>query len=155
MYEKSGYEQMYEKYGDDYSWSECPRAKIFRRNESMIHDVITMKAIMQYNKFVYTTLPLRCVFQFAYICATSYLHDPLSDNNPTWAIASRADLLEEAPFPMGGIDSKFTSNKLQTKGTSYAISGPTHAQLAPFDWGSNFPNWLHDGQPQVYPIFLT
>ncbi|KAI2666912.1 Phospholipase B-like 1 [Labeo rohita] len=34
IYDLSGYEQMWKKYGEDFSYDLCPRAKIFRRDQS-------------------------------------------------------------------------------------------------------------------------
>lgn len=49
VYDLSGYEQMWKKYGEDFSYDLCPRAKIFRRDQSSVSDLTTLKHIMRYN----------------------------------------------------------------------------------------------------------
>jgi len=127
IYSVSGYAAMFQKYGNEFSWESCPRANIFRRNESAVETVEDVKALMRYN---------------------NYLVDPIEDRNPFWAIASRGDLATSNPSPFGGLDSKVTSSKL--RGNSIAQCGPTHVDLPPFSWASSFNNWPHYGQPQTW-----
>lgn len=49
IYDLSGYEQMWKEYGEDFSYDLCPRAKIFRRDQSSVNDLATLKHIMRYN----------------------------------------------------------------------------------------------------------
>lgn len=72
IYDLSGYNVMYEKHGNAYSFTECPRAQIFKRNISDVVDVATGCNLIRYN---------------------NYQHDPLSLGDPMNAVASRGDLL--------------------------------------------------------------
>ena len=63
---------MYEKHGNAYSFTECPRAQIFKRNISDVVDVRSGCDLIRYN---------------------NYQHDPLSLGDPMNAVASRGDLL--------------------------------------------------------------
>jgi len=127
IWEESGYSDMFKKHGNDYSWDHCPRANIFRRNESMIANLPHMQALMTYN---------------------NYLHDKLEGDNPMWAISSRGDLQHANPAPFGGLDSKITTNHMQ--GESVAICGPSHADLPPFEWAGESLQWPHFGQPKMW-----
>ncbi|KAL0198957.1 hypothetical protein M9458_007497, partial [Cirrhinus mrigala] len=49
IYSLSGYEQMWKKHGEDFSYDLCPRAKIFRRDQSSVSDLNSLKHIMRYN----------------------------------------------------------------------------------------------------------
>jgi len=135
IYELSGYPARYEQYGDKYSYYNCSRANIFRRDQSSVLDVDDMKRIMRYNDFQ---------------------HDPDSAGNPTDSISSRYDLKANVSYrdAFGGIDSKLTSSSLVPELSGYAQSGPTHDQQTVFTWS----NWtksvsdqpLHVGHPDAF-----
>eukprot|EP01090_Pellita_catalonica_P019701 TRINITY_DN6787_c0_g1_i1.p1 TRINITY_DN6787_c0_g1~~TRINITY_DN6787_c0_g1_i1.p1 ORF type:complete len:533 (+),score=70.96 TRINITY_DN6787_c0_g1_i1:123-1721(+) len=127
VYSASGYGEMQKKHGNQFSWELCPRARIFRRNESMVHNLEDMKNLMRYNNFHV---------------------DKLEDDNPMWAIASRADLTKENPMPFGGLDSKITSDKM--KGSAVSICGPSRVDLPAFSWEGDFDKWPHYGQPKTF-----
>ncbi len=101
VFELSGCAAMEKQYGNDYSWAHCPRANIFRRNESMVVDMESMKALMQYNNF---------------------RTDPLSEGDPFNAIAARGDLSQQ-PVPAGSLDSKVAYGHGVPKMTCDAICG--------------------------------
>jgi len=127
IYNLSGYPQMKEKYGDDFSYSKCPRANIFRRNQTMVHDLTSMKNLMRYNNFE---------------------HDPLSEGTGEGAICARGDL-DASPSPFGCTDSKITNIEGVKKGTVEATCSPTHDQQPPFSW-NDFESWPHAGLQQTY-----
>ena len=78
-----------------------------------------------------------------------YLHDPLSQGTPAYAISSRYDLRTKQPLAFGGIDTKVTSDSLIGDIKCSAISGPTHQQLPPFVWTSEFADY-HEGLPTTW-----
>lgn len=45
----SGYRDMWEEYGEDFSYDLCPRAKIFRRDQAGVEDLDSLKHIMRFN----------------------------------------------------------------------------------------------------------
>lgn len=49
IYTLSGYGQMWEEYGEDFSYDLCPRAKIFRRDQADVKDLDSLKHIMRFN----------------------------------------------------------------------------------------------------------
>jgi len=127
IYQVSGYAAMEKAHGSEYAWDKCPRALLFRRNESLVTDLAHLQSLMTYN---------------------NYLQDPMENNNPMWAISSRGDLTQSNATPFGGLDSKVTSSAMQ--GDTHAICGPSHSSLAPFSWAGNFPTWPRYGQPDVW-----
>jgi len=131
IFNLSGYPQMVKQYGDSFSYQNCPRAKIFRRNETQVFSIEDMKSLMRYN---------------------NYENDPLSLGDPGNAIASRFDLATSNPTPMGAIDSKVTSSTRIRHLISEAISGPTTQQQDAFTWTEhNFVStWPHEGQPMTW-----
>jgi len=80
IYNISGYNKMYAQHGNAYSFTECPRGQIFRRNASDVTDVDSGCALIRYN---------------------NYEHDPLSMDNPMNAVSSRGDLLPNVRHSMG------------------------------------------------------
>lgn len=49
IYALSGYGEMWEKRGEDFSYDLCPRAKIFRRDQAGVKDLDSLKHIMRFN----------------------------------------------------------------------------------------------------------
>lgn len=128
IYNVSGYSEMLNKYGDWFSYDKCPRANIFRRNQTLVHTFDDLKDLMRFNNFQ---------------------HDPLSFDRPDGAIAARMDLASQNPSPFGGIDSKVTSLIRVAHMDCDAICGPTATQQTPFSW-ENWSNWSHVGLPDVW-----
>jgi len=131
IFDISGYPQMVQSQGNQFSYTECPRALIFKRDQSKVNSLKSMQWIMREN---------------------DYKNDPLSGGDPGNAISSRFDL---EPFgnnsiPFGGVDSKITSFKMFNKELScIAISGPTDQSLPPFSW-ENWSYIPHPGQPETW-----
>ncbi len=88
MYRLSGFEAAYKAYGDEYSYDQCTRAKIFRRNETLVQTYDDMKNMLRFN---------------------DYLNDPLSGGNAALSISARYDLRSSNPKTYGGVDTKVTS----------------------------------------------
>eukprot|EP01119_Soliformovum_irregulare_P003724 TRINITY_DN1475_c0_g1_i1.p1 TRINITY_DN1475_c0_g1~~TRINITY_DN1475_c0_g1_i1.p1 ORF type:complete len:533 (+),score=102.06 TRINITY_DN1475_c0_g1_i1:202-1599(+) len=133
---ESGYPAYYQKYGNAYSWSECARAKIFRRDQHKVSTMEEMKSIMRYNR---------------------YQTDPLSLQDACRGVSARCDL--NTPWAQntlngysafGGIDCKMTDNtKISTLQTQ-AVSGPSWESQPPFAWTEEWASVPHFGMPQVY-----
>jgi len=130
----SEYPKMVKRYGAEYSYEECARALIFKRDAPIkAIDWEGMKFIMREN---------------------NYTEDPLSQGNPSYAISSRFDLMTDqqgGASPYGGLDAKLANSEFFANGTCIAISGPTYESLPPFNW-SNWKNpvFAHYGQPNYY-----
>ena len=95
----------------------CARAKIFRREQSKVHDIESYKNLIRFN---------------------DYKNDEFSLNNPSYTIAARYDLGEKSKSCYGATDAKFASiNEIKTDGVKkvHIIGGPTtNNGLEPFDW---------------------
>ncbi|XP_077523117.1 putative phospholipase B-like 2 [Amblyomma americanum] len=100
IFKTSGQPQKVKQYGDYYTYDQCPRAKMFRREHSKLKDMDSILTYIRYN---------------------DYKNDPLSvcnctpPYNPVFAIAARHDLLcprgkyglpEMNRRGVGGIDAK-------------------------------------------------
>ncbi|CAI5508225.1 unnamed protein product [Closterium sp. Naga37s-1] len=146
IFNLSGFADLERRHGSWFSHSQCPRAKLFRRDHCKVVDVASLQRLMRYNDF---------------------RRDPLSACNCTppysaeIAIAARGDLNEaggkyELPFlglrDHAETDSKITGyHMLQHSLAALAISGPTYDQQPPFQWSkSPFANVSHLGHPDLF-----
>ncbi|KAJ6240902.1 phospholipase b-related [Anaeramoeba flamelloides] len=115
-----------------WSYEDCPRAKILRRNASSVNTLEEMKNLMRYN---------------------NWEHDPLSKKNPGNAPASRYDLNakgESRGTAFGALDSKVTSYELAKNLIVEAISSPTYVQQPIFKFSTNYSVLEHVGLPDEY-----
>lgn len=139
IYILSGYQQAYETYGDAYSYENCSRALMMRRDHVNIQTFADMQAEMRQD---------------------NYKTDIYADNDPGNAISPRRDLRTSKGSAFGGIDAKVTSYSRLTKSfadhsiaSSVAQSGPPHSNsdLPPFQWStSNYTSVVHLGQPDTF-----
>lgn len=131
IYNKSGYPAYAAKVGPEGTYELAPRAKIFRRDNSLVTDMPSFKRMMRYN---------------------NYLNDEYTHGNPTHTICARADLSLTNPRPDGCYDTKVTNFAMQAKAQCYAINGPTTTDnLPPFTWNNaTFANLPHQGLPTTY-----
>eukprot|EP00762_Andalucia_godoyi_P006576 ANDGO_05030.mRNA.1 Phospholipase B-like protein G len=126
----SGYPEMVEKYGDQFSYQKCPRARIFGRNASLTHSLLDVQNLLRFN---------------------DWQHDPLSLGSAKNAVASRYDLLTGTPYAFGGADSKVTTFALSEFAAAIGISGPTANQQIPFKWSTSpFSSSPHEGLPDEF-----
>jgi len=115
----SGYDQQlitHPELKDSIDYSTCARANIFRRDQNKVMDLESYKTLLRYN---------------------NYQEDPLSKNNPAFAIACRGDLNEKKLSCRGATDAKVASIhdiKGKSKKKITIISGPTNDQQPPFDF---------------------
>jgi len=133
----SGYNDYYKKFGNSYSYDHCARANIFRRDQHTVQDMSSLKKIMRYNK---------------------YQTDPLSLKDACKGVSSRCDL--NTPWisnitlngfdAFGGIDAKATNNVLLKNYISSSVNGPTWDSQPPFAWNSQWEGVAHYGQPTVF-----
>eukprot|EP00463_Aulacantha_scolymantha_P000189 TRINITY_DN1106_c0_g1_i1.p1 TRINITY_DN1106_c0_g1~~TRINITY_DN1106_c0_g1_i1.p1 ORF type:complete len:236 (+),score=20.65 TRINITY_DN1106_c0_g1_i1:140-847(+) len=129
VYEKSGYPAVVAKYGPEHSYDLAPRAKMFRRDHPMSHDMDGLKRLMRQN---------------------NYKTDPFAENNPDKAICVRGDLMGNEPHAGGCYDTKTTQLSWAKKMLSHAINGPTTEGLPPFKWIDKFSSTTHIGEPITF-----
>jgi hypothetical protein len=133
VYNISGYPAFAKKFpwGNLYSYSDCPRAKIFRRDQDAVSTLNDMKKIMRYNQ---------------------WQTDPLSLGNSCLSISARCDLNPPANSPgaFGAIDGKVTDERMSKVLESKAVCGPTWDSQPVFAWTSEWQQTAHYGQPQVF-----
>ncbi|KAJ5072991.1 phospholipase b-like 1 [Anaeramoeba ignava] len=141
IFEMTGYIQMVEKFGDWFSWEDCPRARILHRDHSEVVDFSTMKDLMLNNYFQV---------------------DPLSDGFPFNQLCARYDLIPVPnsynflPYAYGCVDAKVSSFKRVKSLVSDTISGPTHQYQSVFVWDEEWQNVPHLGQPEKFDFdFVT
>jgi hypothetical protein len=145
VFKKSGYPQMVDKFGDWFTFSSNPRARIFARDQGAVEDLDSMMKLMRYNDYQNDKLS-RCN------CTPPY-----SAEN---AISSRCDLNPANgtyPFkalghrPHGATDMKVTGLDLFLLQRFVAIGGPTYDPLPAFQWSkSDFKDLPHYGQPDKF-----
>lgn len=128
VYKASGFEDAYEQHGDEYSYSECTRAKIFARDQSKVQSLAAFESIIRYD---------------------DYQNDPLSNGDPGAAISPRHDLRTTNAKAFGGIDGKVSSYTLIQENKARAQSGPTFDQQPVFKW-SDWPDAVNPGMPEQY-----
>ncbi|NWI86069.1 PLBLB protein, partial [Pitta sordida] len=151
IFNASGNLELVRKYGDWFTYDKNPRAQIFRRNQTLVHDLDSMIRLMRSN---------------------NYLHDPLSrckgcdpPQNAENAISARSDLNPANgtyPFPAlrqrchGGIDVKVTSSGMVPSFGLVAASGPAWDDVPPFRWSTSpCSSLLHMGHPDLWTFPLV
>jgi hypothetical protein len=170
IYYMSGFGTMYNEQGNTWSYSQCPRAQIFRRDQHKVINSATMQQIMTYNDYENDPLslgdPQKAIMARADLPLArfnqSWLEmmrkeventDLLSNNNVSnGRLRSLIDLIQrkDGLQAFGGIDSKMTSNSMINKLAAFIMNGPTHAQQPPFRWIQQFDSVIHAGQPQLF-----
>lgn len=131
----AGYQAAYETYGDAYSYDNCTRALMMRRDLPNIETFDNFLAAMRQN---------------------NYKTDEYANGDPANAISPRKDLTQNYAF--GGIDTKATSysrivlERAAGVGQSVAQNGPTHenSDLPPFRWSTSGSTEVHLGQPDLF-----
>jgi len=138
----AGYEPLYQKFGNKYSWSMCARAQIYRRDQGKVQDLDSLKTIQRYNE---------------------WQHDPLSLKDACRGIAARCDL--NSPWQnntlngfnaFGAIDCKVTDESMVPFMITEAIAGPTYDSQPIFHWSNMFKDVPCMECPKVYDFeFVT
>lgn len=133
IYNISGYPQQKQKISDpdDLDYYNCPRSRIFKREQAKIAEYTDFQHTMQYNE---------------------YQTDPFSKGDPSKSISSRYDLRTSGTIaPFGGIDSKCTESSSVFALDAVGICGPTHQDQIPFDWTTwKGTSVSHAGQPNRF-----
>jgi len=131
VYNISGYPSNYDQFGDSYSYSMCPRAQIFRRDEHTVTDMPSMKRIMRYNE---------------------WQTDPLSLGDSCNSISARCDLDPPAndPQAFGAIDAKVSDFHHVKKGITKAVNGPTWDSQPVFAWTEEWSDIYSGGMVKVF-----
>jgi len=142
IYNMSGYPAYERKYGDMWSYENCARAKIFRRDQKPVATMEDMKRIMRYNEWQTDELALQDSCRGI---------SARCDLNPPWAQNTM-----NGYSPFGAIDCKITDQTLAPKLTSLAVSGPTWDSQPPFAWTNEWKYYPHWSQPKVFAFdFVT
>jgi hypothetical protein len=119
IYNDSGY-KVVTKDGksENIRYTEAPRAKIIKRDYSLINSNEDFKKFIRYN---------------------DYKNDNYSNNLASDSIAARGDLLDTNSACFGAIDAKFFSVKelLEGKFIAHIISGPTNDNQKTFSFSNN------------------
>lgn len=131
VYDISGYPAAFSEYGNDYSYTNNPRALIFDRDHHNVVDMDTMKTIMRYNK---------------------WQTDPLSLGDACNGISARCDLNppENQPDAFGAIDAKITDMINVKQMLTKAVAGPTWDSQPVFSWTNEWIGYPHYEEVQVY-----
>ena len=153
IYDSGGYRELKQIFGKYFSYDDCARAQIFDRDVRKANDLDSLMRLMRTNDF--TRDPLsnypNCRPPYSADLAIAARND-LNDPNGVYAIAVLGFRAR------GAIDAKVTSLELMRKYSMYAVSGPTHQSLPPFQWStSNIKSISHKGQPdkwQFEPIVV-
>jgi len=132
IYNISGTNDKFLAEGEYYSHDHCPRGEIFSARQGDVESMDDMKFLLQYN---------------------DYKNDPLSQKNPSWAIAARGDLKDKPSFS-GANDGKIASFKellFSEEPYWWGRVGPTYDQQPVFCW-SHYPNnnYTYNGQPDCF-----
>ncbi|XP_056286203.1 phospholipase B-like 1 isoform X2 [Pseudoliparis swirei] len=104
IYNLSGYGAMWSRYGEDFSYDLCPRAKILRRDQAKVSALKSLKHVMRYNNF---------------------RRDPYAKGHPCKTICCRDDLRPRRPRPGGCSDTKVTDFQMAVQLAAEAVNGPT------------------------------
>eukprot|EP01084_Bolivina_argentea_P135746 239147_1 len=131
IYKESGFEAKARVDGPSASYDLAPRARITRRDANKCNNMTMIKKLMRYN---------------------NYKNDPLEQNNPTWAMMNRADLLaSDEASAFGGVDTKIADLSNMLDVSSVTQAGPTYDDVTPFTWNtSQWINEPHIGLPMTY-----
>jgi len=118
VYEEFGFPEAVKAYGNEYSYENCARAKIFRREAPSISSMESLQKLMTYNQFE---------------------TDPLSNGSPMLTIAARGDLMSNytchmACYLEGALDAKITNISLASDLKMLGIASPTHVDQPVFRW---------------------
>ncbi|XP_059893075.1 phospholipase B-like 1 isoform X1 [Gadus macrocephalus] len=129
IYNLSGYGVMWRRYGEEFSYDLCPRAKILRRDQSRVSSLSSLKHMMRYN---------------------NYKRDPYTRGHPCKTICCRDDLKLRRARPGGCYDTKVTDYHMSRQLVAEVINGPTtQGGLRPFSWRW-FNGTAHKDLPPTY-----
>lgn len=130
IYNLSGYALLDQLQGKSFNhqYQMGPRARILRRNQSLVSSVATMQKLIRYNNFQ---------------------ADPFSEQLANNTICARKDLMDP-PLSYGCIDGKITSAELMQDMSTWVISGPTSDDQEPFTWSKTAFTDRHYNQSDTF-----
>jgi hypothetical protein len=131
IFKYSGTAEMEKKYGQDFGYQTCPRAKIFKRDQHTVVDMKSFQALIRQNKFE---------------------NDPFAEGDACKQIAARCDLNPtqgDNSSAFGQIDAKVTNNELSKKRAALCQCGPTTYSQKAFEW-KDWKDEPHAGQPTKF-----
>lgn len=148
IFNMSGAQAIVERYGDYYTYEATPRALIFARNQSYVHDARSMYQLLRYNDFQNDPLSrCNCTPPYTAIAAIAARND-LNDPTGTYAVPTYGFR------GSGAIDAKLTSRRLSSRLEFIAVSGPTAETQEPFSWLTTneaiSSKLRHRGQPDTF-----
>ncbi|KAG7275524.1 LOW QUALITY PROTEIN: hypothetical protein CRUP_032567 [Coryphaenoides rupestris] len=124
IYNLSGYGVMRQRYGEEFSYDLCPRAKILRRDQARVSGLSSLKHMMRYN---------------------NYKRDPYTKGHPCKTICCRDDLKLRRARPV-----QVTDYHMARRLGAEVINGPTtQGGLRPFSW-QRFNATAHRDLPLTY-----
>ncbi|CAJ1386147.1 unnamed protein product [Effrenium voratum] len=136
----SGADDMEKRFGDAYSYTRNPRAKIFARDVRNATDMARVQRLLRYNDWQHDPLS-----------AHGY-GGPTEPNAPENAIAARYDLhpwaSERKDF--GNTDAKVCAAADCLRLRFSAISGPTAEDQPAFAWTGEWASGAHLGHPTLF-----
>eukprot|EP00931_Biecheleriopsis_adriatica_P095125 TRINITY_DN68753_c0_g1_i1.p1 TRINITY_DN68753_c0_g1~~TRINITY_DN68753_c0_g1_i1.p1 ORF type:complete len:557 (-),score=92.09 TRINITY_DN68753_c0_g1_i1:27-1697(-) len=136
----SGADSMERQFGDAYSYTRNPRAKIFARDMPKAQSLAAVKQLLRYNDWKHDPLS-----------AKGYL-GPSEPRAPENAIAARYDLhpWSNKTKAFGNTDGKICAASDCLHMSFEAVSGPTADQQPPFAWTGRWASEPHVGQPTTF-----
>ncbi|KAL1140828.1 hypothetical protein AAG570_000756, partial [Ranatra chinensis] len=130
VYNVSGYYDKFLQYGDWFSHDNCPRAKIFKREQAKVKDLTSLMDLMRYNNYKndpYSACTGCRPLQNA--CNAIAARCDLNPQNGTYLIENLAHRLH------GATDAKVINSTMIKTFSIYAVSGPTLGNGLPvFEW---------------------
>ncbi|KAL3088134.1 hypothetical protein niasHS_009420 [Heterodera schachtii] len=126
-----------------FSWKNCPRGKIFARDQYNVVDMDSLTKLMRYNDYTHDPFSrCKCSPPFTAEAAISTRGD-LNPANGTYEISAMGHANHAA------FDYKGTCYKLFNKLQFRAWSGPTYGKVPVFDWRTSdlAPTVKHYGHP--------
>jgi hypothetical protein len=125
IYRLSGNEQMFAQFGNAFSWSECPRAQVYRRDHSSVTDLEGLRFSNFLKNFSnFFSSGIKKIQR-----SNRWQTDALSLGSAAGQISARADL--NSPFlghsfaAFGGLDCKVADESMVPLLHTEAVSGPT------------------------------
>ncbi|CUG06600.1 lysosomal endosomal membrane protein p68, putative [Bodo saltans] len=173
IYNLSGFAALEEEFGPVNSYTKYARPEIFKRNNTDVVDLESMRRMMRYNNWEFdplSVIPMRRMMRY-----NNWEFDPLSviplcpecnpKGSPWLTISSRGDLVDSSfilpankdygsqfeQAPMGGIDNKIGSYEMISKGAmGTVICGPTYDQQPVFNFSKVFPDLRPPGSANYF-----
>jgi len=129
-----------------FSWENCPRANIFRRDHSKVEDLDSLTTLMRYNDFKHEEYSkCNCTPPFTAEAAISARGD-LNQKNGTYPLPGMGFVNH------GALDYKGTNYELFKQLRFRAIGSPSYENVPPFNWATSelAKTVKHMGHPDLW-----